>query len=75
LLVHEQPDQVRLLFEFPSAWYALENAGQLAYHSAATTMEPADYQRLVSGYAPHGAAGLLDTFVLLGMPERYLPRN
>lgn len=65
-------DAVRLLFEFPSTWYAFENARMLSYHSAGVTLAREVIQEIRRGIQTPRTEELIEQFVLLAMPERYL---
>ena len=67
--ITEVGDEVRLRFEFPSTWYAFENAGMLAYHPAGVRLSRAEYAAAAAGARN---AELIAKYVQLGMPERYL---
>jgi SAM-dependent methyltransferase/uncharacterized protein YbaR (Trm112 family) len=62
-------DRVRLGFQFPSTWYAFENAGMLNYHPAGVRLSRKEFQAAVAGKAN---ADLIARYVQLGMPEHYL---
>ena len=67
-------DQVRLLFEFPSTWYAFENAGMLAYHAAGVRLSPERFADAVAGKRDEE---LVAKYVQLGLPDYYVrpPRS
>ena len=62
-------DEVRLRFEFPSTWYAFENAGMLAYHPAGARLTRAEYAAAAAG---ERNAELIAKYVQLGLPEHYV---
>jgi SAM-dependent methyltransferase/uncharacterized protein YbaR (Trm112 family) len=64
-------DEVRLLFEFPSTWYAFENADMLAYHSAGIRLSSREFAAARAGERGDRTDDLVRRFVLIGMPERY----
>lgn len=64
-------DQVRLLFEFPSTWFAFENAGMLAYHAAGIRLSEAEFAAAVAGERTEQTDELVARYVLIGIPDRY----
>lgn len=73
--VEATADGVRLLFEFPSTWYAFENAESLSYHHAGIHLSAAEFEAARRGVRTQRTEELAREFVLLGMPERYLRRS
>lgn len=69
--VERDEDNVRLLFEFPSTWYAFENADMLAYHSAGIRLTSQEFAAVRAGRRSDRTDELVRRFVLIGMPERY----
>lgn len=74
--VEPKDSQVRLMFEFPSTWYAFENWGMLEYHAYGLRLERPEFDALVRGSAADKASTseFVRRFVLLGLPERYAKR-
>ncbi len=62
------PWGVKLRFEFPSTWYAFENAGMLAYSAAGVRLSHDQFRSAREGQRSEELVG---TFVQIGMPERY----
>jgi hypothetical protein len=75
--VEPKGSQVRLMFEFPSTWYAFENWGMLEYHAYGLRLDRSEFDALVRGSAANEAATseFVRRFVLLGLPERYAKRS
>jgi SAM-dependent methyltransferase/uncharacterized protein YbaR (Trm112 family) len=67
---HDEQD-VRLLFEFPSTWYAFENFDMLSYHSAGIRLSSTEFAAARAGKPGARTDDLVRRFVLIGMPERY----
>jgi len=65
---------LRLRFEFPSVGYAYENHGMLAYHPAVITVARAQLSALPAGREDAELSKLVESFVLLGMPRRFVRR-
>jgi SAM-dependent methyltransferase len=64
-------DGVRLIFDFPSTWYAFENAESMSYHTTGILLGPDEFEAARSGRRTARTDDLLRQYVLLGMPERY----
>lgn len=69
--VEPDGDGVLLRFEFPSTWYAFENAGMLAYHSPGVRLDRHTFEQLRAGAPTARTKELLERFVVLAMPPRY----
>jgi SAM-dependent methyltransferase/uncharacterized protein YbaR (Trm112 family) len=69
--IERRADDVRLMFEFPSTWYAFENADMLAYHSAGIRLSSQEFAAARAGRPGARTDDLVRRFVLIGMPERY----
>jgi SAM-dependent methyltransferase len=65
--------RVQLRFEFPTAWYAYENHGMLAYHPERVETDRAVLVALRDGRQTPAMADLVARFVVIGMPERFPP--
>jgi SAM-dependent methyltransferase len=63
---------VRLLFEFPSTWYAFENADMLSYHTAGIRLTEQEFAAAQHGIRDARTEELVNRFVLIGMPEHYV---
>ncbi len=69
------PDALRLKFEFPSEHYAFEDADYVRYAPAEVSLKRQLLESLQAGSASERDADvheLLKSFVLVGMPERYM---
>ncbi len=64
-------DGVRLLFDFPSTWYAFENSETLSYHVTGVKLSTAEFEAVRDGHRTACTDDLVRQYVLLGMPERY----
>jgi SAM-dependent methyltransferase/uncharacterized protein YbaR (Trm112 family) len=73
--IERDAQDVRLLFEFPSTWYAFENADMLAYHSAGIRLTSQEFAAARAGKRGARTDELVKRFVLIGMPERYARRS
>jgi SAM-dependent methyltransferase len=62
---------LRLHFEFPAIWYAYENHRMLAYHPRRITVPAARVARMADWQSDPELRGLVDSFVLVGLPERF----
>lgn len=60
-----------LRFEFPLPWYAYENHGMLAYHPQYVDVPDAGREALQAWRDNADLAKLVDSFVMIGMPERF----
>lgn len=60
------------MFQFPSTWYAFENAKMLDYHRPAITVDASAVGAIQEGELTPELAVLVEQFVLLGLPDRYL---
>ncbi|CAM3372502.1 class I SAM-dependent methyltransferase [Kibdelosporangium persicum] len=65
------PDGLRLVFEFPSTWYAFENAESLSYHATAIRLTADEFETVHSGKRTARTDELVEKYVLVGMPQRY----
>jgi SAM-dependent methyltransferase/uncharacterized protein YbaR (Trm112 family) len=73
--VERREDEVRLLFEFPSTWYAFENADMLAYHCAGIRLTAQEFAAARAGQRGARTDDLVRRFVLIGMPQHYARSN
>ncbi len=64
---------IDLMFEFPGTWYAYENNGMLAYHLRRARMSENQIGALIEGRVDPTFPELVSRFVLLGLPERFVP--
>ena len=64
---------VRLRFEFPSEWYEFENAGYLKYAPDSVDVPGDVMAALQVGERTEAVQALIDRFVILGVPDRYMP--
>ena len=64
-----------LRFEFPSDWYAFENAGYLEYAPASIDVPARVLLAMNSGERTDSVRNLIDRFVVVGVPERYMPKH
>ena len=63
--------RMRLRFEFPLPWYAYENHGMLAYHPQYAEIAESDLSALSEWERKEELRKLVDSFVLIGLPERF----
>ncbi|GAA3989302.1 hypothetical protein GCM10022247_04810 [Allokutzneria multivorans] len=61
-----------LTFQFPSVWYAFENAAMLGYHAPARTVREETLAAVHRGELTPEVADLVERFVVIGLPPRYL---
>ncbi|MBP2328377.1 ubiquinone/menaquinone biosynthesis C-methylase UbiE [Kibdelosporangium banguiense] len=61
-----------LIFQFPSTWYAFENARMLDYHQPAITLDAKQVRGIHDGELTPELATLVEQFVLIGVPDHYL---
>lgn len=62
---------VRLVFVFPTTWYAFENGLMTSYTSAGETLDPATFDALAAGYPVEDTDFFVRRFVVLAIPTRY----
>lgn len=67
------PDGIRLRFQFPSAWFAFEDAKYLEYAPELVDVPNTVLAALQAGQRTPAVEDLIARFVVLGLPERYLP--
>lgn len=63
--------RVRLVFVFPTTWYAFENGMMSSYTSAGETLDSATFDALAAGYPVGDTDFLVRRFVILAIPPRY----
>ncbi|MGH7486828.1 MAG: class I SAM-dependent methyltransferase, partial [bacterium] len=63
---------VRLRFEFPSKWYAFENARMGSYLPHDLTVSRDTFDRLLGGGAGSLDEDMVRQCVVIGLPERYI---
>jgi len=68
---HDEDGSVRLVFAFPSTWYAFENAMMSSYTSAGERLDPATFEALAEGRPVPDTDFFVRRFVVLAMPPRY----
>jgi SAM-dependent methyltransferase len=73
--VEKRTDGVRLLFEFPSTWYAFENAESLSYHAAGILLSTDEFEAARRGQRTARTDDLVRQYILIGMPKRYARNN
>ena len=66
------PGRLALRFEFPAVWIAYQNADMHAYHADRFEIDAAVLERARRGERDGEIERLVRSFVLIGMPERYL---
>ncbi len=65
---------LHLRFAFPSIWYAYENGGMLAYHPRRLVLERGQMEAAREGASATAVRDdLIARFVLMGMPQRFIP--
>lgn len=64
--------QLELKLRFPSEWYTFQNRKFLEYAPEQCTVPNDVLAAVQKGERPAAAEALIDRFVLVGMPERYL---
>ena len=69
--VERLDEDVRLMFQFPSTWYAFENFDMLSYHSAGIRLSSTEFAAARAGRTGARTDELVRRFVLIGMPEHY----
>lgn len=62
----------RLSFTFPTMWFAYQNGDMYAYHADQIECTADVVERARSGHFDSEIQSLIDRFVLIGLPERYL---
>lgn len=69
---HRQSNgDISLRFQFPGIWYAYENHAMLGYHVRSATLGQAQTANLSAWQSDENLRNLVDTFVLLGLPDRF----
>jgi SAM-dependent methyltransferase/uncharacterized protein YbaR (Trm112 family) len=63
---------VTLRFEFPTEWYEFENAGYLEYAPESVTVSREVLADVRSGSPTDAVRELIDRFVVVGVPDRYM---
>ena len=66
---------VRLRFEFPSEWYEFENAGYRKYAPQSVDVPGDVMAALRAGKRTEAVQALIDHFVIVGVPDRYMPER
>jgi hypothetical protein len=66
---------VALRFEFPTEWYEFENAGYLEYAPDRITLSREVLADVRAGSRTDAVRDLIDRFVLVGVPDRYMPER
>ena len=61
----------RYRFEFPGIWYAYENHQMLEYHPRTVTLTEDVLEKISKNVTDDAVQGYIDSFVLVGLPERY----
>jgi SAM-dependent methyltransferase/uncharacterized protein YbaR (Trm112 family) len=64
--------KLRLAFRFPTIWFAYQNGDMYGYHADRLECSPDVVERARSGHLDPEVQSLLERFVLIGLPERYL---
>lgn len=64
--------RVRFDFDFPSVWFAYQNADMFAYHGDRTECEIEMISKIGDEIDEAEIAGLIDRFIVIGMPAKYL---
>jgi ubiquinone/menaquinone biosynthesis C-methylase UbiE len=62
---------VRLRFEFPLVWFAYENHAMLGYHPRQALVSRQQLATMRGGGNATELRALIDSFVLIGVPERF----
>jgi SAM-dependent methyltransferase len=62
----------RLDFNFPTIWFAYQNGDMYGYHGDQIECSPDVVERARAGIIDPEVQSLLDRFVVIGMPDRYL---
>lgn len=62
----------KLLFQFPTTWFAYQNGDMYGYHGDRIDCDPDTLVRARSGRAEPQVRDLIERFVIIGLPERYL---
>lgn len=63
---------IEMTIRFPTDWYRYQNASMLEYAAEQSTVPAALVQTIEAGQRPPEAQPLIDRFVLIGMPDRYI---
>lgn len=63
---------LKLRFEFPSEWYEFENAGYLEYAPDSVDVPREVLTALREGDRTDAVQKLIDRFVIIGVPDRYM---
>jgi SAM-dependent methyltransferase len=67
--------EVTMRFEFPSEWYEFENAGYREYAPESAVVSREQLAALSSGQRSEAVRDLIDRFVAVGAPDRYMPER
>lgn len=62
----------RLTFRFPTIWFAYQNGDMYGYHADRVECSPEVIERGRSGRRDGDVQALIERFVLIGLPERYV---
>ena len=65
---------MRLQFEFPLVWFAYENNAMLSYHPRSVTLSGDQLETMASGRTGPSVQTLIDSFVMIGFPDRFSSR-
>lgn len=71
--VQPAPNVLKLKFEFPSKWYAFEDAKYVEYAPESVEISADVMRDIYEGNHSEAVQKLMGDFVLLGLPKRYLP--
>lgn len=67
--------EITMRFEFPSKWYGLENAGYVKYAPETVDVPREVLAALRAGERTEEVRELIDKFVVVGVPDRYMPER
>jgi SAM-dependent methyltransferase len=67
--------RVRFDFEFPSVWFAYQNADMFAYHGDRTESDVEVVNSIGDNIDEPALADLVDKFVVIGLPPKYLRQS
>lgn len=62
---------LQLSFQFPSSWFAFENAKMESYHPHTVNIDREVYDQIRHNLRTQPVNDLISQFVVLGMPQRY----
>jgi len=71
----DRPGDIRIRFEFPSEWYEFENAGYREYAPETVDVPRDVLAALRAGERTEEVRELIDKFVVVGVPDRYMPER